>query len=238
MKFSAERFLPNILPCLERYRIISARTQYEHFYPSQPLCWKAAAFAHEVNEIFCASSTTEKNRGSNGSDNDVASLISTENSSSSIESNEKTKLSSREDNGKQIISFGDSMEERTSVKIVANQLDAMPKSVLFIHSPTPIQILGQLMMLSNHMDFVCNNTSSLDLEITVEQAVEAANAYFNSSPPMESNSPTSVQSIHHSHGSKYMKSNMPHSHIPTIAINGSTQHSTGARVRLHGSKWN
>ena len=52
--FSASRFLPSLVPILESQRvsIVSARTRYEGQYPGQPLCWKAAAFAHEVNERF------------------------------------------------------------------------------------------------------------------------------------------------------------------------------------------
>ena len=52
VKFSAERFVPYLVPVMENYRVVSARTRYEKFYPGQPLCWKAAAFAHEVNEIY------------------------------------------------------------------------------------------------------------------------------------------------------------------------------------------
>ena len=44
--------MPNLVPVIAKYRIVSARTRYERFYPNQPLCWKAAAFAHEVNEIY------------------------------------------------------------------------------------------------------------------------------------------------------------------------------------------
>lgn len=79
---------------------------------------------------------------------------------------------------REIISFGDSMEERTAVRIVADQLDATPKSVMFVQSPTPIQIIGQLHMLYNHMKFVCDNTDCLDLEISQEQAQRCAESYL------------------------------------------------------------
>eukprot|EP00519_Triparma_laevis_P014214 CAMPEP_0182491018 /NCGR_PEP_ID=MMETSP1321-20130603/654_1 /TAXON_ID=91990 /ORGANISM="Bolidomonas sp., Strain RCC1657" /LENGTH=253 /DNA_ID=CAMNT_0024693269 /DNA_START=310 /DNA_END=1068 /DNA_ORIENTATION=- len=54
VRFSAEKFLPDLLPSLDSpsIEIVSARTRYESLYPGQPLCWKAAAFAHEVNERF------------------------------------------------------------------------------------------------------------------------------------------------------------------------------------------
>jgi hypothetical protein len=81
-------------------------------------------------------------------------------------------------NKREIISFGDSMEERTAVRIVAGQLSAVPKSVMFIGSPTPVQIIGQLLMLTNHMKYVCHHETSLDLEISVEQAERCAGRYI------------------------------------------------------------
>ena len=79
---------------------------------------------------------------------------------------------------REVISFGDSIEERTAVKIVSDQLDALPKSVKFLHSPTPIQIIGQLTMLTHHMKFVCDHVEELDLEITARQAEKCANGYL------------------------------------------------------------
>lgn len=71
------------------------------------------------------------------------------------------------------------MEERTAVRIVAEQLNSIPKSVMFIQSPTPIQIIGQLHMLTNHMKFVCTNIDCLDLEININQAEKCAETYLN-----------------------------------------------------------
>lgn len=78
---------------------------------------------------------------------------------------------------REIISFGDSMEERTAVRIVSDQLDSTPKSVMFVPSPTPLQIIGQLHMLTSHMKFVCEHQSTLDLEISPEQAKRCADSY-------------------------------------------------------------
>ena len=80
---------------------------------------------------------------------------------------------------RQIISFGDSSEERTAVNIVSGQLDAVPKSVMFMNSPSPAQIIGQLHMLTNHMDFVCHASESLDLKISKEQADQFARTYLD-----------------------------------------------------------
>ncbi len=58
---------------------------------------------------------------------------------------------------REIISFGDSIKERTAVKIVSNQLNALPKSVKFLYNPIPCQIIGHMTMLAHHMKFVCKN---------------------------------------------------------------------------------
>mmetsp|Transcript_10575 Transcript_10575/g.21978 ORF Transcript_10575/g.21978 Transcript_10575/m.21978 type:complete len:147 (-) Transcript_10575:287-727(-) len=79
---------------------------------------------------------------------------------------------------RQIISFGDSNEERMAVSIVSGQLDALPKSIKFMPSPSLLQIIGQLHLLTNHMQFVCDSTKSLDMHITTEQADEYAKGYL------------------------------------------------------------
>ena len=79
---------------------------------------------------------------------------------------------------REVISFGDGMEERTAVRIVAEQLSSVPKSVMFLQSPTPIQIIGQLLMLTDHMKYVCHHETCLDLEISSEQAESCANRYI------------------------------------------------------------
>jgi len=187
VNYSAERYVPNLLPVLPNYTIISARTRYEHFYPGQPLCWKAAAFAHEVNERFSPEDEKEKERIRNTNDSDYSfgSMISTDESSQSTPSQkaedfyegqnpfENTKTQYRE-----VVSFGDSMEERTAVKIVSEQLSAVPKSVMFLTNPTPIQLLGQLSMLTSQMQYVCDHRDSLDLEISHEQALKCGEAFL------------------------------------------------------------
>lgn len=70
------------------------------------------------------------------------------------------------------------MEERTAVRIVSDQLDSIPKSVMFVPSPTPLQIIGQLHMITNHMHYICEHSTSLDLEISQEQAHKFSEAYI------------------------------------------------------------
>lgn len=157
---------------IDNYRIVSARTAYEQFYPGQPLCWKAAAFAHEVNEYFESSNLNDENDDVNTS-------------SGSLESDESfdSNFSQESSGQREIISFGDSMEERTAVKIVADQLSAVPKSVMFVPSPSPVQIIGQLQLLTQHMRYICTHHDLLDLEITPEQAQSFAETYIRRSKP-------------------------------------------------------
>mmetsp|Transcript_24371 Transcript_24371/g.40399 ORF Transcript_24371/g.40399 Transcript_24371/m.40399 type:complete len:261 (+) Transcript_24371:53-835(+) len=172
VQFSAERFVPNLLPVIGKYRIISARTRYERFYPNEPLCWKAAAFAHEVNEIYEGPPSLD---------------VSLE--SSEVSSDGEDSIFTLDSNGnsvrkREIISFGDSMDERRAVKIVSGQLAAIAKSVMFISSPSPLQLIGQLQMLTKHMAFVCEHESTLDLEISPHQAQQCAEKYMGKSPAL------------------------------------------------------
>jgi len=96
---------------------------------------------------------------------------------------------------REIISFGDSMEERTAVKIVSDQLSALPKSVMFISNPTPSQIIGQLTMLTHHMKFVCEHSQDLDLEITHKQADKCAQHYLSKRGLVQQEKPSIFQRI-------------------------------------------
>jgi len=134
-------FVPNLRQCLETIRVISARTNYEKFFPEQPLCWKAACFAHESTEIY-----------------------------------QSTKCHFR--SAKEIISFGDSMDEYRATRIVAKQLSAVPKSVMFIQSPNPVQLIGELAVLTKFMRSVCAYHDKKDFKISPNLALEAARHYL------------------------------------------------------------
>lgn len=206
VKYSAERYLPGLLPILKNYRIVSARTRYEKFYPNQPLCWKAAAFAHEANEHFCGveESALLDSCSKLSSDLPDMDVVSTDDSSmgeGSISSHEESPGFNSQDScpvyRREIVSFGDSMEERTAVKIVSDQLSSTPKSVMFLSNPTPTQIIGQLTMLTHHMGFVCKNSCDLDLEISQKQAEKCAAGYLskNREPTPVKENPSILQRL-------------------------------------------
>jgi hypothetical protein len=133
VEYSSKRFMPRLVPLLCNTRVVSARTTYERFYPSAPLCWKAAAFAHEANLAF----------SSNDGDDEGESKNSTL--------------------GRQIISFGDSNEERTAVKIAAGQLNAISKSIKFVDLPSPEQLCKQIETVTGWFQWVHEHETELDL---------------------------------------------------------------------------
>jgi len=161
VEYSAERFAPKLLPVLEGIKVVSARSKYQKSYPKKPLCWKAAAFAHEVNEIFNNITTSF----------DYNSTLITEVSSASCST---SSTSSSERRRREIISFGDSMDERTAVKIVASQLNAFSKSVKFIQRPTPLEIVGQLSILNSQLNYICDNKKDIDVGISKLDANKSA----------------------------------------------------------------
>jgi hypothetical protein len=130
-QYSSRRFMPRLMPLLEGLRVVSARSTYERFYPGAPLCWKAAAFAHEANQAF----------------GDVDSASSP----------------SGQPHKREIISFGDSNEERTAVKIAAGQLNAVAKSVKFVDLPSPEELSKQVETVCGWLDWICNHDQELDL---------------------------------------------------------------------------
>mmetsp|Transcript_44804 Transcript_44804/g.87789 ORF Transcript_44804/g.87789 Transcript_44804/m.87789 type:complete len:279 (+) Transcript_44804:67-903(+) len=166
VEYSAERFVPKLLPVLKGIKIISARSRYEEFFPKKSLCWKAAAFAHEVNEIF---NITKESSFSNNST--LITEVSSPNCSTSSTSSKRRR--------REIISFGDSMDERTAVKIVASKLDALSKSVKFIQHPSPVQIIGQLSIVNSQLNYICGNEKDIDVEISKPHAQKTAESILN-----------------------------------------------------------
>lgn len=139
VEYSSKRFMPRLVSMLEGVRVVSARSTYERFYPGAPLCWKAAAFAHEANQLF-------------GADEKIPAGYS--------------------DERRQIISFGDSNEERTAVKIAAGQLGATAKSIKFVDLPTPEQLCTQVETVTGWLTWVAQHETELDLmmKAAMEQA--------------------------------------------------------------------
>jgi hypothetical protein len=52
VQLSAQKFIPGVLPLLERVAVISARSTYEHMFPEAPLKWKFHAFQERLDATF------------------------------------------------------------------------------------------------------------------------------------------------------------------------------------------
>lgn len=251
--------MPYLVPILDKYRIVSARTAYEQFYPGQPLCWKAAAFAHEVNETFEKLGSMEVDEDELESKYDVndssdtfprpalQALNSTDESSDSDMSNfnvspmKPSLARSKRKNGndgrhqadlplrREVISFGDSLEERTAVQIVSSQLKALPKSVMFISSPTPEQLVGQLTMLTAHMKYVCEHLSTLDLEISPHQAEKCAAAILGKGRRSQADDHATHSEMMANENRSDLQSTRPLSYVmPRMRRAGSRERQNGA----------
>jgi len=57
VQLSAQKFLPNVVPFLEKVRVLSARSTFEPYYPDSPMKWKFHAFqeslVHEYADSHC-----------------------------------------------------------------------------------------------------------------------------------------------------------------------------------------
>lgn len=52
VELSARKFIPGVLPLLNKITVISARSTYEHVYPDSPLKWKLSAFQEQLTDLF------------------------------------------------------------------------------------------------------------------------------------------------------------------------------------------
>jgi hypothetical protein len=62
VQLSAAKFLPGVVPWLEKVNVISARSTYEGMFPDSPLKWKFYAFQERLSNVLCDSQRhVEKN---------------------------------------------------------------------------------------------------------------------------------------------------------------------------------
>lgn len=52
VQLSAQKFIPGVLPVLEKVDILSARSTYEPMYPESPLKWKYYAFQERIFSVY------------------------------------------------------------------------------------------------------------------------------------------------------------------------------------------
>jgi len=55
VQLSAQKFLPSVLPILDKVRILSARSTFEALFPDSPMKWKFHAFQESLNQEYADS---------------------------------------------------------------------------------------------------------------------------------------------------------------------------------------
>lgn len=61
VQLSAQKFIPGVVPLLDKLTVVSARSTYEEMYPEQPLQWKVCAFQERLAPHLVESNTDTKN---------------------------------------------------------------------------------------------------------------------------------------------------------------------------------
>jgi hypothetical protein len=55
VQLSAQKFLPSVVPILEKLRVFSARSTFEAMFPDSPMKWKFHAFQESLNQEYADS---------------------------------------------------------------------------------------------------------------------------------------------------------------------------------------
>jgi len=60
VQLSAQKFIPSVVPLLQRVKVVSARSTYEQTFPDSPLKWKYYAMHEKLSGLF-QQTNVEKN---------------------------------------------------------------------------------------------------------------------------------------------------------------------------------
>lgn len=61
VQLSAQKFIPAVLPVVQKLTVVSARSTYESLYPDAPLKWKYCAFFDRLTSLFADAGDEPKN---------------------------------------------------------------------------------------------------------------------------------------------------------------------------------
>jgi hypothetical protein len=53
VQLSAQKFMPGLVPLLNKFPVVSARSTYETMFPNSPWKWKFYAFHTKLNDLLC-----------------------------------------------------------------------------------------------------------------------------------------------------------------------------------------
>jgi hypothetical protein len=152
VQLSAQKFLPGLVPLVNKLSVISARSTYEPQYADQPIKWKYCAFESKVKAQW--------------SDWSSATSSPTSSSSSPVSSDRPIR---------NVISFGDSHVEREAVRALSRgAVQTRTKSVKFAERSTAEQLRRQHELVSNCFSYLHSHAADLDLQLTVTPTSPAA----------------------------------------------------------------
>ncbi|CEG42695.1 uncharacterized protein PHALS_12949 [Plasmopara halstedii] len=140
---SCKRFLPNVVPLLEKITIISARSCFEKIYPDRPIEWKIAVYQDLLAKHGCMQMSLSESR------DDCC--------------------QQQEHEIQQVIALGDSQGDRCAIQYVARRtLNTQLKSIKLLDNPTITQLQKQLMLLGVYLVQLSSHNETLDLELSTE----------------------------------------------------------------------
>lgn len=133
---SCQRFMPRLLPLLDRAQIISARSRYQSMFPHTPVEWKIAAFTELLKtEVAQAKS-------------DVSSVVSSVAARQIFSIGDAT-------TDRQAIQY-----------VAKRAPQVQLKSVKFLENPTMFQLERQLCLMCNFLPQLATHKDNLDLVLS------------------------------------------------------------------------
>jgi len=147
VRFSCQRFLPRVVPLLARVGVVSAR-HYEGLYPGRSVCWKAAAFTHVAKSFF--GTTTHGALSSGAADQ------------------------SPPHPAREIISIGDSNDERLAARAAAAPLLATPKALKLVDAPRLGTVACQLHTVATCLPVLVEARHAVDVDLAAILAASRA----------------------------------------------------------------
>jgi len=141
VELSARKFLPSAVPLLEKCKIVSARSIYQDLFPDQPDAWKIEAFRDELTAFY---------------DNQM-------------DMDEEIECKSFAPSFRHVISFGDSLHERTALQLATSAIEnSYAKSVKFVEHATLEQLKRQLEIMIESFEYIHTFDGDLDLMLVVQ----------------------------------------------------------------------
>lgn len=139
---SSRRFLPKLVPILERLQVHSARSKYESYYPGDPMTWKRQAF----RDIFSRRRVDMQSPSSGRTPDSTPSSVSSVGMS-----------------GFNMVVLGDSFAEIEAARAAGRLLgkSSLVKTVKFKEGPSVNELVGQLRRMALDLGQVVQQAESV-----------------------------------------------------------------------------